>query len=743
MELRLYIRQNAVYNLIGQQIYYDGTAPQNLMPIIGTLPIQRQWANYGNFIDITDDVSDLHGIELSWTIQRDNTGKSVSQRAQIQRSATGMITMTGEAYNLLKSWLIDDVSASINSVEVMIRDSDCGDYRGYVILPNDIQWCEDGICQYSVVLKQQDEQIACIKRTIISDNWQGWFPTDGVPANNKKHPRFSYCKQPFTSGTMMAIWYILYSLYSSVILTAILPMILIINSILLIVIAITSILKKFGLNVNVPSFISLNDLFEGLSVIMIQSAGCGREHPAPLVRDYITNVCDKCGVIVNEQTAPTLFAKQTTINASHGVVTEDNDYYNMCYFNAPVRRGIRRFEKANLITGFSSPSNEYWIDDNRPLLSLDGFLDQICYILNHEWRVINGELHIRRKDEMNQVPYVYDFTKGSPDREKIVNGICYNPTGEKFPASMVGIYIPDSSDLSGNEAGNVNGTGQMNSIVGFVATDNDTVKAVNPNFDGMATKQSVFSATRFRHDGVSNDYIYDSLQNITNGSMFDPITGMIFWNIVTNIVAKELDYYSSYALLLSAETAVNPKLLIWDGKSYENARCIIKKGAWDGRSQYPEPEIEPYYNTNLKQWKELHYPQTDVQGRKLTLAASPTGIYEVQDRVGIVLAQKPALLVNYPMFFNANFKGNLWDRFHWIDDPNRNPVMNYDWEVKLELCCEDIKKIKATNYASDIVLHEKVKLPFGLYQTGTIKEIKISYKPDDEYGRYIELKGKL
>ena len=140
MELRLYIRQNAVYNLIGQQIYYDGTAPQNLMPIIGTLPIQRQWANYGNFIDITDDVSDLHGIELSWTIQRDNTGKSVSQRAQIQRSATGMITMTGEAYNLLKSWLIDDVSASLNSVEVMIRDSDCGDYRGYVILPNDIIW---------------------------------------------------------------------------------------------------------------------------------------------------------------------------------------------------------------------------------------------------------------------------------------------------------------------------------------------------------------------------------------------------------------------------------------------------------------------------------------------------------------------------------------------------------------------------------------------------------------------------
>lgn len=743
MELRLYIRQNAVYNLIGQQVYYSGTSPNNLVPVVSALPPQRQWRDYGNFIDITEHVSDLSALTLSWTIQRDSNGRVVSRESQVKRSASGQLTFTGEAYDLLKSWLIDDVSASLNSVEVMIRDTDCGDYRGYVILPNDIQWCEDGICQYQVYLKQRDEQIACIKRTMVADNWQGWFNKNGVPSNGKKHPRFSYCKQPLSMSMITAMWYILYSLYGSVILTAILPIILLVNSILLIVIVFASILKKFGANVNVPKFITLSDLFEGLSTIMIQSAGCGREHPAPLVRDYITNVCDKCGVIVNEQTAPIFFAKTTTINTSNGVVTGVNDYYNLCYLSPTVRRGVRRYKNANLITGFSNPSNEYWVEDNAPVLSLSMLLDQLCEHFNHEWRLSNGQLFISRKDEMNRYSYVYDFTKGSHDRDKIVNGICYNPTGNKFPASMVGIYQPDAMDTAGNEAGNVNGTGQMNCIVGFVATDNDHVKAVNPNFDGMSVKGSSFSATRFRFDGVSNDYIYDALQTILNGSTLDPITGALFWDIITKQVAKQIDDISAYALLMSQEISSNPKLLIWDGKSYENARCLITKGAWDGKSSYPEPEIDTYYNVNNKQWKQMHPPSTDVQGHKLVLGSGNSGVYEVRDKTGFIISQKPALLVNYPMYFEANFKGNLWDRFHWIDDPNRNPVMGYDWSVKLQLCCEDVKKINALNLASDIVLHEKVKLPFGLYQKGVIKEITISYKPGDEFGRYIELKGNL
>src|SRR5690606_35623174 len=164
MELELHIRQAPIFNLDkSAQIYYSGSNPQNLVPVGGVLPVARQWDNYGKFINVTDYVSDLSELQITFTNQRDSNG-NVSVENQIKKTASGQLSYEGEAYSLLKSWLLDDVSASLNSVEVLIRDKQCGEYRDFVITSKELQWCEDGICQFNVILKQKDELLSCIKR---------------------------------------------------------------------------------------------------------------------------------------------------------------------------------------------------------------------------------------------------------------------------------------------------------------------------------------------------------------------------------------------------------------------------------------------------------------------------------------------------------------------------------------------------------------------------------------------------
>lgn len=740
-ELKLYVRQLTIIGkkiYPGQPIYYAGSNPQTLGIVQGSLPANRQWSGYPNFIDVTDQVSDLFKLTLTWSIQRETGGGISTSNFVPKKSVSGTLSFTGQSYQLLRKWLIDDVSAAQNSVDVQIEDVGCGRFVDYQIKSSDLTWCEDGLCQFDVTLKQQDENITCIKRTLIGDNsLHGWFKK--VPDNGKKHPRFSYCNEVRPNGTLTMEWYVLTSVVGIGALIFI-SIMLILNSIIFLINGIINTINAIisivgGTPFNNVAYYSLSNFLDGAATIYIESSGCGREHPSPLIKDYITNVCDICGVQVDETTAPIFYQTITTTETSTGPETYENPYVRACYFNAPVRRGLRRFRRASITAGFQDPNNEYYIPDNQPLKALDQFLDEICPAFNQSWRIENNKLYIQRKDFYISNSYVYDFTTGSPDRKKIVNGICFTPNGNKYPAYVVGIYAPDASDTCGNEAGNVNGAGQMQGILSFGDVDN------NPNFDGFLDKTTKFGATKFRFDGASGDYIYDAFQVIMNGGAFSAtgIPGTTF--TILSEVASRLSIYADYALLLSGDTAVQPKILIWDGATYENARAVKGVAAWPGVSSYNIPGINPVFNAAAEPWNVRHYPQTDVIGRQLTLPASPNGVYQVTDIFGNVIAQNAALLINFPMYFEPFYKGTLWDKFHWIDDPRKNPKMNMSFSVKIKLCCDDIKKLGVMNNSGNIALGQKIKLPFGFYTEGVLKEIVLSFEVTGTYGEYIELSG--
>ena len=95
------------------------------------------------------------------------------------------------------------------------------------------------------------------------------------------------------------------------------------------------------------------------------------------------------------------------------------------------------------------------------------------------------------------------------------------------------------------------------------------------------------------------------------------------------------------------------------------------------------------------------------------------------------------------MFFDAQYKGNLWD-FHQTDDPRFNPPLNNNFELAIPLCCENIQRLNLLNDSGNINIDRKVKINGGVYyQEGIIEEIELNFSSKNKLGSHIKLKGRI
>lgn len=208
MELKIRIRQTQYYAIeatsaglaVGDPIIYAGSNPASLTPVLGTTPDGGTWR------DITKDVANLDKLQLTWTTDRDLDGLAVPGAFAPKKTSSGSLIIEGEAYRFIRSWLVDNVAAPINTIDVQIEHVGCGTYDDWVIKSKQITWCEGEICEFSVNLQQLDPAYQCIQKTLISDNWQGMFQKQ--PTNGKKHPRFTYCNEVKPNGMMVMLWWI-------------------------------------------------------------------------------------------------------------------------------------------------------------------------------------------------------------------------------------------------------------------------------------------------------------------------------------------------------------------------------------------------------------------------------------------------------------------------------------------------------------------------------------------------------
>ena len=286
MKLRIFLKKLQMFNEQQQPVYYDGLNPNSLQIFPGLLP-NNEW------IEFTDDCEDLEKLNISWRLKDDGAqGKSTSN---MDKGSSDQITFVNKAYLYIKAWMNDSVSAALNGIEVKIQ-VEVGIFTGFVIKNDGLDFCDDDTCTMDIMLKQKDEQYSCIQTTLIADNHSGMF------LGGYQHPRMAYCNEFRPSWLLTVLWTILatQALVNQIIYVSIYP-------VLMIVYAIVKFLRKLGFKMNMDEPIKPHELREQMLQQMVQAGGCGREHPAPLVRDFISNVCSKCGVNVNQSSIPLFF----------------------------------------------------------------------------------------------------------------------------------------------------------------------------------------------------------------------------------------------------------------------------------------------------------------------------------------------------------------------------------------------------------------------------------------------------
>lgn len=740
MELKLYIRQKRLFDKTGTHEEHISGTPGNLQITAGQLPAHRQFAGYGKYIDVTDDVSDLHKLKLTWTLNRNGEGLVVAGATNQQKASSGTITFEGQAYRYIWQWLVDDVSAQVNVLQVQLKDETCDEhYTGWAIKATDITWCEGDICTFNAGMKQDDEAMSCIKSTLITNNWQGWFGDTTRPGSGKLHPRFSYCNEVRPNAIVVTIWWTITQLMSVLgpLMLVIVPVVNVIVWTLKYIIypiinLILSILGKKKLDKDKLQEIRYSSVKDIFGNFFIESAGCGREHPAPLVRDYIANVCKYCDVNVSADTVPIFFSENILIETAEDRANKKqpdwrhNPHYNACYFNGVIDKGVRRYDSLNIFQGAQMNVTDWWTPGNAPLLTLDMFLDELKTLYNADWRIENNTLYFKRKDHWLDDIEQFDFSEHGKDRDKLLEGICYEWDEMKDPVYATGIYASDPADVCGNTARN-----QMNGYVSYGDV------RVNPQIEGVQEKNTKFGATKFRLDGASNDYVFDAMQQVINTSL---LTGSVWTTSLFSTINGFFRDFANYALLIRQETATLPKILLWDGQSFNNAKCIRPYRAtisFNGAT----PQASTTYNPSNYLWEWQHEPHTKVLGRKLVPPPQPKGAYEVKGLFGALVTLQEAELVNYPMYFAPMYQGSMWDWFHWIDDPRNNPKQHKKFTIKMKLCCDTLDDVNPYNDASSIILGQKVKLPGNAPNEGRINEIEVSYSIGDNEEPYILLKG--
>lgn len=663
MQLRIYLRQYQMFDENNNPVYYDGTGPLALRTFIGTV---QQHA----YVDYTDYFDGLDTLRLTWSENETDRGDN------IQTGVSNQITAFGRAYYFISDWILEHVAGPLNAVEALIEDVGCGKFSSFLIKSDGLQYCDDGKCNIDVNLKQAEAPWSCIEKTLITDNWQGWFPSAAAPLNaGKQHPRFTYCDE-FRPAFFLGL---LFSCISMIALPMYILSVTVVPVILAIITIVSVVVHKLKkLRDQLKDMTGWGPVTHAIQNMYLSAAGCGREMPAPLVRDYISNVCDKCGIRYSKETIPMLFDPASP-------------YYNLTWYQSEIARGPKKDD-----------STTFYLEDNDPLLTLDMMLNKLKDVFNAKWRIAGNTLTFIRKDKIDQ-NIIFDFTD-PVDKAKLVKPICYEWNGDKKPAYAKAGYTQDATDTVGNDA-----ISRFNTYVEFN-------NPINPMLEGEMTKIVQFAPPRFRFDGVGPDYIEDAAK-----SMID-LTGNLL-ELITHNFRDAFRTVEKGVLLVKDDKVITPKLLIWDGVSYRNARVI---GTYNWQSSYFPPR-NPVYNLDSRTYPQVH---TSDIGRS--------------DTCDPVCFKEYSTIWNYPMVFDEMFLGNLWDQFHQIDDPRVNPPMNKTFTAIMELCCSDMDRIGVLSDTSQVKIGARVRLTDkGWYQIGRITTIDINYDPTAQEGRYISLKGTL
>ncbi|MFA9214721.1 MAG: hypothetical protein ACEQSR_12890 [Candidatus Methylacidiphilales bacterium] len=540
--LRYYLRHYQPKNKLGQNIVYSGTNPNNLIEVLGNVPIP-------NYIEITDDVDDDRKFTVTFKMKK---GENSEGASNIEQAASSELTFSGNTYKLINEWLNNSVSAALNGIEIKVRDEECNtEYTDFIVFNHGIRTCTSNnvICEVQLNLRQRNEIWECLQKTSITDNHAGMFDEYNVPL---KHPRFAYCNELRPAGLLTSLFFVVF-LLAFIMFVVLAPIIVIVTAIVVVLNAL--IWLTGGTPIQAPiSFGLLHDMFDR---IFIDIGGCGHEETGVLIRDYVKNVCDKCGIQVDQNSFPIYF-------------DPSSPYYNGAMISSEVKKGPER-----------DNTDRSWIKDNDPLLTLDMLLDSLKPIHNAKWFTKGNTLYFDRKDKMSGNAFIFDFI--NTDANEIEEGPCFTWSEDRPAAFGRYEYQADGFDNIASDAKR-----RYNAIVEFN-------KPNNPLYKGTRNVNAYkFAPTRFRGDGIYKDYVEQALAPLQALSGFTLVLYPFYLQARNRL--KEF----RGAILQQNHTLMLNKLVVWDGVSLRNSRV---KWVYD---YINNPPVNAYYNTTALSYQQVH-----------------------------------------------------------------------------------------------------------------------------------------
>lgn len=463
-------------------------------------------------ISVTNKTLSLLKPVITWR-KKDETGNKAF-------SFSSDISFYGTDYDYIKSKLWDNLDANSNNVslqtEVKLRFEDecCDSFPvEFRISAESIKWCE-GSCEVTVNAIEsspEEESLRCVQNTLIADNTPtNW--TDNVPFKSRRHPRFVYCNEMrprFIHKTLILFSTLLASIISifQIVINLLGSVISGINNF------ITSVNNFIGTNFNQigggtnAANQKLSEISASLNALLSDIIGCGRKHPSPLMREYVQNVCGKCG-----------------LSFSSSILNDtSSDYFNACYVYARVDKGVNPLDNST-----------FWVSANEPIRTGEQFLNELGSLFNAKWGIKGSVLSFERKDsKINSTPFV-----NTNDLDSNKFSVCYSWSRKTRPAFGTFEYQNDAVNTVGIEV---------------IRRWGDVVEWNNPpliNQKGEFKPLMNFAAARFRNDNLRlsdgpDQDVYKVFEN----------SGFI------GTIIKQFDK----ALLLNEHKCLIPMALIWDG----------------------------------------------------------------------------------------------------------------------------------------------------------------------------------
>lgn len=411
---------------------------------------------------------------------------------------------------------------------------------------------------------------------------------------------------------------------------------------------------------------------------------------SPLIRTYLENVATKCGLHLD-----------TMFNVGQ-------PFENLCMFD-PQAGFMHEYDKEEV----ASP-DLYYHYENRRLWTAADLLDKLKPVFAAEWYVTpNNTIVFKHTKDLIQVAILYDFTLSS---SAPIYDLRYTFSGEKKPAYGRYEYQTDGSDLASQEISTL-----YNDIIDYDGPAN------NPMLEGERTKNFEFAPTGFVRDGRSKDYMSLILKDgrlgaqilllliggvgVAMGPIFGGLVGGLFALWFRNVTRRYNTLKDKFvngsiytgAVRLTSDQVLAPRLILWDGQYLRRAKAV---------SQNP-PSANTYFN--------------------------PTSIpYNVKNN--IYQDNSAGKVYNYPLYFDADFTGNLFDLYHdEIDNPLKSKESHREAKFNIDLC-EDMLKLFGVFENQYAVIGKVVKIQkkdnYDVYMR--IGNIQVDYDSNK-----INLKGKI